>query len=127
MLAVNFKLTSAQVKLLLQLAYWDYTQLAPDLLTIPRREGVADMFIVTVRCLVSRGLVKHCPNEFPHHQVTDAGKALADMIVNECRGAVELADSMPKRLKKLAAGIETCRNAAAINAKRLAATRGAGK
>lgn len=107
MLSVNFKLTTAQTRLLLALTYWDYTQLGPDLLTIqPRREGVPDLFIVTIRCLIDRGLVEHRQHEFPPYIATDDGKALASMIVRECRGIVKMVDGMDARLKKLAPAIK---------------------
>lgn len=110
MLAINFKLTPAQTKLLLQLAFYDYTQLAEDLLVIPRRDGVPDMFIVTVKCLQSRGLVEHVENDWPHHRITESGMALANMIVRECRDVVKLADSTSDRLKTLEKGIQRCKS-----------------
>lgn len=114
MLSVNFKLTTAQTRLLLNLTYWNYTQLAPDLLTIqPRREGVPDLFITTIRCLIDRRLAEHRPFEFPPYIATDEGRALAGLILAECRDVVTMADGMSKRMKAIAPAIRLCKEHAA--------------
>lgn len=103
MLSVNFKLTTAQTRLLLGIVYFDYSQIGPDLLTLGRRrEGVPDLFITTVRCLIARDLVEHRQFEFPAYIATEGGKALAGLILKECHKFIQMADGMDARLKKLA-------------------------
>lgn len=102
MIALQFQLTTAQVRMLMAIAYEDFV---PESLMLPRHEdprtGGLGHFVSIVQRLISKDLVEH-RNICPAYVATPQGKAIADMIVSECRQYVGLADTHGERHKRLA-------------------------
>lgn len=105
MIALDFKLSSGQVRTLLYI-YQGGTMAefdAPEQ-SIRRARFANCYFATTSQSLVRKGLVEHRPEEYPHGQcwhVTGRGRAIAEMIVEQARHIVELDESRIARDRAL--------------------------
>lgn len=94
MLALNLKLTPAQVRLLLAFAYGGYEDV--DGLKLPKAFALASRnkhWLTTAQALIRNGLISHDNDRNPSWRITDEGIAVAKMIVAQCREIVEQADA----------------------------------
>lgn len=109
MIALDFKLTSGQVRRLLAIYHGrtlgECESPATDML---REHWDTPHFFVVSHALVRKGLIEHRPAEYPHGQcwhVTPRGRAIAELIVEQARKIVALDESRIAREARLAAEV----------------------
>lgn len=105
MIAMQMKLTPAQVRLLLTMyaERWDGPGLLPE-----RTSGGVDTFLTTAGSLIRRGLVSHDENRAPPYVLTTGGRGVAIMMMDQM---AELQALMEGREERLADMPERCANA----------------
>ena len=109
MLALNMKLTPAQVRMLITM-YGEHWH--GDLL-VPRwpKEGMAGFhFVTTMKSLISKGLVDHDLKRYPAHQLTDAGRGVAEVVLFQARSMLELVEGREERAAEMPERIEKAVN-----------------
>jgi len=95
MISVSFQLTPAQTKMLLLVAFEHYE----GDLCLPAFHNGRNDFVTVVQGLIRRGLVDHDSNRCPAYVATDTGRALAKVIVDGCKQAVNLEAGIEDRRK----------------------------
>lgn len=98
-LSFTFKLTPAQTRFLVLLAY-EVRQGDCALVDWPRVNGVPDHYVSIAKNLESKGLAHHDINRDPSLVATDEGRALAAMIVRDAQKIAAVADGLEERKKR---------------------------
>lgn len=104
-LAFNFKLTTAQTKLLVTIANYHFASVdgprSDAKYAVPvwksPVEGGLDHFVGIAKRLQAKGLISHDPRRSPTYQPTPEGLAVAALVVREAKELVALTHGLAAR------------------------------